>query len=90
MKRLLRNYCNTKLNRTASNNFSFVADAVIISPEDADSMFSETLVSTYESIPRHNPEEGRNLHHCENLKFLPCVYQQEIVWITLLYEIIFM
>jgi hypothetical protein len=30
--------------------------------------FSETLVSTYKSTRRHNPEQHRHLHHRENLK----------------------
>jgi hypothetical protein len=30
--------------------------------------FSETMVSTYESIWPHNLEQQRHLHHCENLK----------------------
>jgi hypothetical protein len=30
--------------------------------------FSETLVSTYESIRRHNTEQHRHLHSRENLK----------------------
>jgi hypothetical protein len=30
--------------------------------------FSETLVSTYESARRHNPEEYHHLHRREDLK----------------------
>jgi hypothetical protein len=30
--------------------------------------FSETLVSTYESTRRYNPEQHRHLHRCQNPK----------------------
>jgi hypothetical protein len=37
--------------------------------EDGDSMFSETLVSTYKSTRCPNPEKHHHQpHHCENLK----------------------
>jgi hypothetical protein len=39
MKQLLRNYCNTKLNRTVSQDVSSAGKATIFSPEDIDSMF---------------------------------------------------
>jgi hypothetical protein len=41
----------------------------IFSPEDGDIIFSEALISTYESTRRHNPEkQHRHLHRPANLK----------------------
>jgi hypothetical protein len=53
--------------------------------------FSETLVSTYESARRYNPEEHHHHHFPdrENLEFPLCVYLQEIIWMNLLREISF-
>jgi hypothetical protein len=48
--------------------------------------FSEMLVSTYESTLHHNPEEYCHHHQCKNLKFLLCVDQQKIVWMSLLHK----
>jgi hypothetical protein len=42
--------------------------------------FSESLVYTYESIRRQNPEE-HHLDRCENLRFLLCADKQQIAWI---------
>jgi hypothetical protein len=41
--------------------------------------FSETMVSTYESIWRHNPEaQRRHLHRRENLKSHDCNYDARL------------
>jgi len=39
---------------------------------------SETLVSTYESTRRHNPEEHRHLYRRENLRSHKHCYDNEI------------
>jgi hypothetical protein len=51
---------------------------------------SEMLVSTYKSTRRHNPEQHRHLHDRDNLKFILCFDQKEVVWMKLLHEISFM
>jgi hypothetical protein len=84
MKLLLRNY-NTKLIRTVSHSkvFFSVGNAAIFSPEDV--CFSETLIPTYESTRHQNPEgQHRHLYHRQNVRFLLCVDQQEIVWMKLI------
>jgi hypothetical protein len=89
-KRLLRDCCDRKLNRSVSHNFSFVETVPSSALKTNTLCFSETLVSTYESARRHNPEEHH--HHFpdrESLELPLCVYLQEIIWMNLLREISF-
>jgi hypothetical protein len=54
-------------------------------------MFSETSVTTYVSTRRHDSgKQHRVLRRRQNLLFLLCVEQQEIVLMNLLYETSFM